>query len=238
MALVLLAVGAVGASSGWTGFATAPEAWHESDFQILWAAGHGLAEGVDITDPAALDRVGARTGREATPFCAAQPLVTRLFGLSSDDFSAAYRAWLLLHALAGVLAVALLAGLLRDEGLTRAAALAVALAAVGLNDGLWMSLAMNSTNLVALAAVCAAAWAARRRRALSEGLALALAVLAKTSPLLLVLVAAWSGRVRAASVGLLGWVAATLTALVWLGSAPLMAWMQRTAPALGFAPAR
>ena len=43
LALVLLAVIALGASSGWASFAAAPEAWPESDFQILWAAGHGLA---------------------------------------------------------------------------------------------------------------------------------------------------------------------------------------------------
>jgi hypothetical protein len=236
--VVAAAVALVASSSHWVGFLGDPTAWPQSDFQILWAAGHGLAEGRDVTDPAVLDELGARAGREATPFSASQPLVARLFGATSDDFPRAYRTWLWLHGLLGAGAVLLLVRLLRGEGLGALAAAALALAAVGLHDGLFMSLAMNSTNLVTLAAVCAAALAARSGKPVAEGLALAVAVIAKTSPVLLVFVAALAGRLRVAFVAAGAWLLASLGSVAWIGTAPHLAWWERTAPALGYAPER
>lgn len=238
LALVLVAAAVVAraASSGWSAAATDERAWPESDFQILWSAGRALAEGRDPSDPAVLDEIGRRAGRASTPFAAALPLVARSAGALSDEFEPAFRAALVGQALLVLATLALLTRLVVAEGLAPVPAVAVALGSLGLNDGLWMSLAMNSTNLLALAALCGAALAATRRRAGAEGAALALATLAKLSPALVVLAAWLAGRRRAA----LTWAAvlagAAALSFLWLGVGPQVGWVQRTLPALGYAP--
>ena len=82
-AVLLLAL--VGSRSPWTALLWQPQAQVTSDFQILHAAGQGLAEDRDIHDPAVLDEVGRRVGRPATPFCAAHPLVVAAFGLFGSE---------------------------------------------------------------------------------------------------------------------------------------------------------
>ena len=235
--VALAAVALVGSRSDWTAFAGDPRAWAESDFEILWAAGQGLREGRDVTDAAVLDELGQRAGRAATPFSASHPLVARLVGaLPGHDFPSAYRLALWGQGLLALLVVVLLAAILVHDGLALPWAVALALAALGLGDGLWMSVAMNSANLVTLAAVCGAVLAAQRGWSVVEGLALALAVLAKTSPALLALAALLAGRVRTAVACALGWLLAGALSVAWQGWAPHAAWLARTAPALGYAP--
>lgn len=241
LAVALAAVLAVAGSSPWLPFLTEREAWPQSDLQILWAAGHGLAEGRDVTDPAVLDELGRRAGRDPTPFSASHPLLARLHGELPDDFPAAYERALVLNAGWALLCVLLLALLARGDGRTEAAVasdwllwLALATAAVGLCDGLWMSLAMNSTNLPALALVLAALWAAVARRPLLEGVLLGLAVLAKTSPALLVLTALMAGRVKTGISAGLTWLSFCALSVFWMGPDPLLAWTTRTLPALGY----
>jgi len=238
IAVVAVAVGAWLSVSAWTARAADPAARPDSDFQILWAAGQGLADGADVTDPAVLDSYGRRAGRDPTPFSASQPLVARLFGLlQASDFDAAWRIWFALHGACGVAAIALLAvAIRRGMGVSSWVGAAVALGAVGLSDALPMSLAMNSTNLVALLAIAGALVCATGGRSLGEGALLGLAVLAKTAPALLVVAALAAGRIRTAVTAVAVWLGAGAISVAWQGWEPHRAWLANTAPRLSYAP--
>ena len=233
--MVVLA-GLVAWRSPWIEPLTDPAAWPGSDFEILLAAGVAQSRGLDGHDPAVLDAVGREFGRPTTPFCAAPPLVVAVFGTLGDDLPQAYESWRWVQILAGLVAVGALGAVARRAGLSALGAGGLALGAVALGDGLWMSLAMNSTNLVALAAMALGLLAAVRRRPLLEGLALAVAVVAKTSPALLVLVALFAGRratVLASGAAMAGLVA---LGVGWAGWDVHVSWWQNVLPALGYAP--
>ncbi len=235
--LILVSIGAlfVAGASGWTDLLDIPQAWAESDFQILWAAGQGLSEGVDIHDPMVLDEIGRRAGRPVTPFCAANPLVVRAFGLLPAPFFDAYELWLVVSVVLLVVSLALLTRILRDEGAGGAAA-ALALGVLLLNDGTWMALSYNSTNLVALAAVLGALRAAQTGRPVLEGVLLAVATVAKTSPGLLVVLALFASRRRTVFGALAGGAALLGTSVAWSGWALHLSWIERVLPRLGYAP--
>lgn len=234
-ALALVVV--VGLSTPWRAALIESGAWRDSDFQILYAAGQGLVEGRDIHDPSVLDEVGRRTGRPATPFCAANPLVVRLFGLlGGSGFRAAYQRWLWVGAGLAALTVLSLAGALRGLGLSRGLALGAALVLVAVPAGFWQSVAMNSTNLVALAALAGALAAAVHDRPLLEGGLIAVAALAKTSPALVLVAALLAGRRRTALAGLATLTAAGLASIAWTGWAIHASWLTRVLPRLGYAP--
>ncbi len=237
--LVIALAGAawVAARSPWTAFAADPASRVSSDFQILHTAGRGLVEGRDVHDPAVMDEVGRRSGRPSTPFCAALPLTVRLFGaFASTELQRAYVVWLVLHGLALVAAGALLAGCLRVAGATAMAAAAFAVAFLGLDDATWMSLAMNSTNGVALLAVVAALRAGLAGRPWLEGALLAVAALAKTSPALLVVVALLARRGRVVRGALAAAAVLSAVSVVWVGWDFHAGWIDRVLPALGYAP--
>jgi len=242
-ATALLLVAAVagaawtGARSAWTAFALDPASRLGSDFQILHTAGRALVEGLDVHDPAVMDEVGRRSGRPSTPFCAALPLTMRLFAtFASTELPRAYTTWLTLHALAIVAAGVLLAGGLRVTGLAAVPSAALAVALIGFDDATWMSLAMNSTNGVALLAVVAALRAGLAGRPWLEGALLAVAAVAKTSPALLVVVALLARRGRVV-LGALGTGAAlAVFSLAWVGWPVHESWIERVLPALGYAP--
>lgn len=235
LAGALLVLAAVAGSSPWLALARQPAARQTSDFQILHAAGQGLAEGLDVHDPAVLDRVGQRVGRPATPFCAAVPLVVGAFGLFGAELDPAYESWLIVNMLAGLLAAAALAACLRGS-MSRSMSWALALLLVALPAPFWHSLAMNSTNLPALAALALAALAGERRRFGLEGLALALAILVKTSPALVLLTMLMAGRL-APVLWAVGWLAGSVgAAILWLGWEVHVSWVTRVLPVLGYAP--
>ena len=242
LALAALLVAWVGWSSPWSTFAGDEASRVESDFQILRAAGCGLVEGRDIHDPFVLDDVGRRTGRSHTPFCAANPLVVRTYGMQAGSpFDQAYTAALVVNACLAILAVWLLASCLRAASSAAArtawtTAFAIGLVALGAGEGLWMSLAMNSTNLLALVAVLAALRSALAGHPLAEGAFLALAAVAKTSPALLLLVVLFAGRRLAFAAGCA--VSAGLAALSvwWSGWEIHASWLTRVLPVLGYAP--
>ncbi len=241
--VVLILVAGLGVACGWTSTWTelmrSPEARAElTDFQILYAAGQGLVEGRDIHDPHVLDQLGRRVGRDATPFCAYNPLVVRAFGLfDAGDYHGSFRVWELINRALLLLTLALLAVALQLEGLPKLLALCVAVAALALNDSIWMSRFYNQMNGVALVAIVAALVAAQRRRYGMEGVMLAVAVCAKTSPMLLVLVAAMAGRWRSVA-----WAAGTglvlfAISLLWSGTAVHVSYVEQVLPKLGYAPA-
>lgn len=253
--VALLLVSAVGLFSPWTGSLNHPESQRDSDFQILHAAGRGLVEQRDIHDPEVLDEIGRRDGRPATPFCASNPLVIRTFGLLSEkDVHSAYRVGLIINGCLAVLAVILLAGVVRALGrdahregeqamsslVSRGRfpwmALAFGLVALGLGEGLWMSLAMNTTNLLALVALLAALQAACAGRSALEGTCLAIALVAKTSPVLMLLIVLLAGRWRVAlwAMAVTG-VLATVS-IAWSGWAVHESWAVHVLPVLGYAP--
>jgi hypothetical protein len=255
LAVALLLVSAVGLSSPWTASLHHPESQRESDFQILHAAGRGLVEQRDIHDPHVLDEIGRRDGRSATPFCAANPLVVRTFGLLSDrDVHSAYRMGLLVNCCLAALAVILLAGVLRalgrdanhfEEGATPGLArcfsspwlaLAFGLVALGLGEGLWMSLAMNTTNVLALVALLAALRAACAERPALEGTCLAIALVAKTSPALMLLIVLLAGRWRVALWAVIVTGVLASVSIAWSGWAVHESWAMHVLPALGYAP--
>jgi hypothetical protein len=261
LVVALLLVAAVGLGSPWTATLDRADSRVVSDFQILHAAGRGLVEGRDIHDPAVLDEIGRRDGRPATPFCAANPLVVRTYGLLADrDVHAAYRFGLLVNGALALLAVALLANVVRAlgagadngpgkdngpgasdpagrrRGVSPWLALAIGLAALGLGEGLWMSLAMNTTNLLALVALLGALHAAYADRPVLEGACLAVAIVAKTSPVLMLLVVLLAGRRRAALSGALVVILLGVASVAWSGWAVHESWLLRVLPALGYAP--
>lgn len=243
LVVVALLVAAVAFSSPWTAATQRADSRVDSDFQILHAAGRGLAEGRDIHDPAVLDEIGRRDGRQATPFCAANPLVVAAYGLLADrDVQSAYRIGLLVNVGLAVLAVIWLAGLARvlgaagTRGTSPWLALACGLAALGLGESLWMSLAMNSTNLLALVAMLGALRAACAGRPALEGACLAVALVAKTSPALMLLVLALAGRWRAALWAVVATVVLGGLSIAWSGWAVHESWLVNVMPALGYAP--
>lgn len=233
---------AVGSQSPWTALLHQPDAQVTSDFQILYAAGQGLSEGLDIHDPEVLAVVGRRFGRPETPFCAALPAVLAGFSLFGPELAPAYECWLIGAVLAGLIAVLALAGSLRaelagyGERLGRGVALALSLLVVGLPASFWHALAMNSTNILTLAALALAWWAGTRDRAWLEGLALCVAILAKISPALVLVTLLLAGR-RAPVLWTLGWLAATVAgAIAWVGWEIHVSWFTRVLPVLGYAP--
>ncbi|MFT7465581.1 MAG: hypothetical protein ACI9EF_003950 [Pseudohongiellaceae bacterium] len=235
LAGALLVLVAVGSSSPWAALATDARAQSTSDFQILHSAGQGLAEGLDVHDPLVLDRVGQRVGRPLTPFCAALPLVVGLFGLAGRDFGSAYESWLLANIALGCCAAFALAACLR-RGMSAWLALALALLAVGLPPSFWHSLAMNSTNLVALAALSLAWWSGERGLLALEGLALSLAILAKTSPALVLVTMLLAGRWSTVLWAAAWFVASVGASVMWLGWEIHVSWFTRVLPVLGYSP--
>ena len=231
----LLVLAGVGRGSLWVALALDPGAQQTSDFQILHAAGQGLAEGLDIHDPRVLDQIGQRVGRPVTPFCAALPGMVGVFGLFGPDLGPAYESWLVVTILAAIAAALALAACL-DQAIGRSLACALALLVVGLPPSFWHSLAMNSTNLLALAALSLAWWAGERHRVGLEGLALALAILVKTSPALVLLTMVMAGRL-APVLWACGWLAATMGgSILWLGWEIHESWLTRVLPVLGYSP--
>jgi hypothetical protein len=237
LVLVLAAVLAVAWRSEWARLAYEPGAIAESDFQLHWAAGQALAAGGDPYDSATVNAIGAPTGRPFTPFCAANPLVVRLFGLAGRaDLPGAYRAWRDANLVLYALAAALLALAARRAGAHSAsAALALAAATLLLDDGTWMAFYYNQTNAVTLVAVCGALVAAQSERRATEGVLLALATVAKTSPLLLLVVAALAGRRRTVAAGALTLLALGLISLAWNGVAVHVAYLDTLQTRLGYA---
>ena len=235
LAGALLVVAGVGRGSPWLELARDPAAQQTSDFQILHAAGQGLSEGLDIHDPTVLDQVGQRVGRPATPFCAALPVVVGGFGLFGSELGPAYDSWLMATVLAALVAVLALSACF-DRAVGRPLALALALLAVALPASFWHSLAMNSTNLVALAALSLAWWAGERRHLAIEGLSLAVAIVAKTSPALVLVTMVMAGRL-APVLWACGWLATTTVASIfWLGWEIHESWLTRVLPVLGYSP--
>lgn len=235
LAGALLVLAGVGRGSPWLSLARDPAAQQTSDFQILHAAGQGLSEGLDVHDPQVLDQVGQRVGRPATPFCAALPVVVGCFGLFGAELGPAYDGWLIATVLAALIAVLALSACF-DQAVGRPLALALALLAVSLPASFWHSLAMNSTNLVTLAALSLAWWAGERRHLAIEGLALALAIVAKTSPALVLVTMVMAGRL-APVLWACGWLATTMGAsILWLGWEIHESWLTRVLPVLGYSP--
>jgi len=220
LVIVAAAVALAVQRSDWARLAWEEGAVAESDYELHWAAGRALEAGLDPYDAGVVNELGRQTGRENTPFCAANPLVVRLFGQSPQLFTGyrAWRTWNLALLGAGVL---VLASVLRAElgaGPGALAALAAGLGLIALNDGTWMAFYYNQTNVVTLLAVLLALRAAQSGRDVTEGVLLALATAAKTSPALLLLVAALSGRWRTLLAGL-GTLGLLLTAsIAWTGA--------------------
>ncbi|MCB9897883.1 MAG: DUF2029 domain-containing protein [Planctomycetes bacterium] len=234
---MLAAAVGLASGSGWAADLARPERHVESDFEILYAAGSALRAGDDPHDPAVLDAQGARLGRAATPFSAAPPLVTAVFAqLSRLDFERAYDLWLGFGGACVLATALLLADALRRAGLPTPAALAAGCAFVLLNDALWMSLAMNSTNALTLAALALAACAGCRGRTTLEGVALAVAIVAKTSPALLLVPLALGGRLRTVRAASLALVVLGGVSLLVAGPAVHRSWVEHVLPALGYAP--
>ena len=270
---VLLLGLAVGWTSTWTQESRVPENQVISDFEILYAAGRGLALGLDIHDPAVLDALGRQVGRPATPFCAYNPLVVRAFGwfagLFADDpdrlsgggralhgegiglgnggaagglvtgdpaFHDAFEAWQGVQLALLVLCLALLARVLAVAGLPPLLAAAAAPALLLLNDGTWTNLFWNQMNVVALAALLGALLAAQRGRHLTEGALLALAVCAKTSPALLVIVALAMGRWRTLVGAALTGLALFELSVLWCGWEVHHSYVESVLPMLRYAP--
>jgi hypothetical protein len=235
----LLAAAAAWYLSQWTAAIAQPDSWRETDYQLHWAAGRAWAAGLDPYDPAAVAPIGAPTGRDVTPFCAAAPLFVRGFAwLGERSFAEGYRWLLSANTVLLLLAIALLAAALVRAGVPGAAALAAALALVACNDGTWMSLWFNQLNFITLAALAGALWAGLAGRPRLEGALLAVAAWSKLSPALLVVLAAVAGRwrtVRAAVVTGLVLLALSVALAGWDAHLQWLAMAQRE---LGFAAQR
>ena len=237
LAAVAAAAGSVATHSDWARLAFERTAVAQSDYELHWAAGRALVAGLDPYDQGVVNEIGRQTGRADTPFCAANPLVVRMFGAAPSLFDgyATWRTWNLALLAACVLVLA--ACLRRELGTTGgpAVALALALGLVALNDGTWMSLFYNQTNVVKLLAVVLALLAAQTGRPGAEGVLLALAAAAKTSPALLLVVAALAGRWRAVVAGVvtLGLLAAV--SIAWNGLAVNASYLAMTRLRLGYA---
>jgi hypothetical protein len=240
--LLLAAIGAAVAyvvtHSDWARLAWEPTAVAESDYELHWAAGRALDAGLDPYDAQVVNGIGLQTGRPNTPFCAANPLVVRLFGMAGPDLAAGYRTWrtwniVLLAASVLVLASCLVKAIGPRIGI--AVALAVALALIALNDGTWMSFFYNQTNVVTLLAVLLALRAAQARQPEVEGVLLAVAAVAKTSPALLLFVAALSGRWRTVLAGLVAGALLVGLSLQWNGVEVHKSYLEMLGLRLGYA---
>lgn len=237
LAAVAAAAGYVATHSDWARLAFERTAVAQSDYELHWAAGRALVAGLDPYDQGVVNEIGRQTGRADTPFCAANPLVVRMFGAAPSLFDgyATWRAWNIALLAACVLALA--ACLRRELGAAGgpAVALALALGLVALNDGTWMSFYYNQTNVVTLLVVVLALLAAQTGRPEAEGVLLALATAAKTSPGLLLLVAALAGRWRTVVAGVvtLGLLAAV--SIAWNGLAVNASYVAMVNLRLGYA---
>ncbi len=235
---MLVAIVALAAKSGWWEQLTIPGSWAQSDHQILWAADVAQREGGDPFETAVLDAIGRRTGREHTPFSASQPAAAAVVGLtSSDDYGASYQRWLAVNVVLLVGCLAMCAALARGLAPRRLgwlAAAAVALAIFGFFEATALSLWFNSLNVATTSAllVAAMAW---RRVPFAAGFALGLAVVLKTSPALIVALAAAAGAWRVVVGAAVGWGLVTAGALALLGIDVHLAWVQSALPRLGYA---
>lgn len=240
--IVALAVALLAPRNEWFELLDIPAAIPESDFQLHWAAGRVLAEGGDAWDSAQVNALGARTGRAFTPFCAANPLLARLFGLSpgapradgSLDIAPAYGRWLAVNLVLLALSTLLLALCWRGAGALLSAALALAAALLLLCDGTWMATWYNQLNGVTMLTVFGALLAGQRGRHALEGALLALATFAKLSPGLLLVVALLAGRRRTALAGLLTGAALAAVSFVALGPEPHVQWLAAMSSRLGY----
>lgn len=244
-AIVAATVGVV-THSDWARLAWEPSAIAESDYELHWAAGRALDAGLDPYDAQVVNAIGQQTGRPNTPFCAANPLVVRLFALAGTDLYGGYRTWrtwnlVLLAASVFVLASCVKKALEPDDGsATRSAGLAagtlaVGLAVIALNDGTWMSFFYNQTNVVTLLAVVLALRAAQAGQPEVEGVLLAVAACAKTSPALLLFVAALSGRWRTVLAGLVAGALLLGLSLQWNGADVHRSYVEMLGLRLGYA---
>ena len=262
LAAVAAATGYVATHSDWARLAFDRTAVAQSDYELHWAAGRALVAGADPYDQGVVNEIGRQSGRVDTPFCAANPLVVRMFGAASSLFDgyATWRDWNI--ALLAVCVLVLAACLRRELVAARAAAdltdaavvpgatgatpsggavgvtaaaLALAIGLVALNDGTWMSFFYNQTNVVTLLAVLLALLAAQTGRPAAEGVLLAVATAAKTSPALLLLVAALAGRWRTVIAGVvtLGLLAAV--SIGWNGLAVNESYVAMVNLRLGYA---
>jgi hypothetical protein len=237
LAAVAAAAGYVATHSDWARLAFDRTAVAQSDYELHWAAGRALVAGLDPYDQGVVNEIGRQTGRADTPFCAANPLVVRMFGAAPSLFDgyATWRAWNIALLAACVLALAACLRLELGAAGGPAVALALALGLVALNDGTWMSFFYNQTNIVTLLAVVLALLAAQTGRPAAEGVLLALATAAKTSPALLLLVAALAGRWRTVVAGVvtLGLLAAV--SIAWNGLAVNASYLAMVNLRLGYA---
>ncbi|MEO8752342.1 MAG: glycosyltransferase family 87 protein [Casimicrobiaceae bacterium] len=267
-----VAIALVVPGSEWFQISFAPAFYADSDYELHWAASQALVHHQDPYDPTVVASYGATTGRDFTPFCAANPLMVRLFALTGGadvaHFEDGYRSALAFNGALLLLSALLLAAALRYASAQRAAAaqdttaaqrtsakqasaaatagsaapgvhiaaaLAAAAAMLAFNDGTWMALHYNQLNFVALAAVCGALVAAQRGRAGAEGALLALAAAAKTSPALLIVVAAMAGRWRTVRAAALTAVALGVLSVAWNGWAVHASWLAMAGHELGYA---
>jgi Glycosyltransferase family 87 len=239
LAVALLAGALVAFGSRWTEGLAVPASWSGTDYQLHWAAGRALAQGGDPYDPAAVAGPGATTGRDVTPFCAATPLFVAAFAwLGERPFEAGYRLLLGVNVVLLLLSVALLAAALRRAGAPAAAALGAALALVALNDATWMSLWFNQLNFVTLAAMAGALWAGCSGRPRTEGALLALAMWAKLSPALVIVMAACAGRWRTVRAAAVAGVALLALSVAITGWDAHVSWLDMAQRELGFAAQR
>ncbi len=229
--------------SEWFQISFLPAAYADSDYELHWAASQALIRGQDPYDQETVAPFGAATGRTYTPFCAAFPLMVRLFALTGgkdvEHFEEGYRATRAINLGLLLVSVLLLAGVLRNATCGRAsvhaaAALAAAAGLLAFNDGTWMALHYNQLNFLALAAVCGALCAAQRGRPGAEGALLAVAALAKTSPALLIVVAAMAGRWRTVRAAALTAVALGALSVAWNGWAAHVSWLAMVDRELGY----
>jgi hypothetical protein len=243
LAASVLAVLLVAPQSAWYALSGVPEEVAGSDFQLHWAAARALELGLDPYEPEVVERIGAPTGRGFTPFCAANPLMLRLFLLAGAEEAAdlvrGYRAALRANALLLALSVVLLMRALQRAGRARGfdgpEALAVALAVLLLNDGTWSALYYNQLNFVALAAIVGALCAGQRGASRTEGVLLALAAIAKTSPALLIVVAALAGRWRTVRAAAVTGALLLAVSVAWNGWAVHESWARMAGRELGYA---
>lgn len=235
---MLAAVAAIASRSAWWGQIDEPSTWAGSDHQILWSAATALDEQRDPFDAATLDEIGRRAGREVTPFSASQPAAIAAVGWTvDDDHVASYRRWRLVNVVLLVLCVAACAWLVATLGGERAVALAplpAAVAILGLAESTPLSLWFNSWNpaTALLLLVGAVAW---RRWPWAAGAALGLAVAAKTSPALVVVLAGVAGAWRVVGGAALAWGGVTALAVATLGVDVHLGWAREILPRLGLA---
>lgn len=235
----LLAAVAAFFLSDWAALVAQPDTWRDTDFQLHWAAGIALGQGLDPYDPAAVAPIGAPTGRALTPFCAATPLFVRGFQwLGQRSLAEGYRWLLRVNVVLLLAAVGFLAAALARVGVPGAAAAGAALALVACNDGTWMSLWFNQLNFITLAALAGALWAGLSGRPQLEGACLAVAAWSKLSPALLVVLAAVAGRWRTVRAAVVAGLALLVLSIAAAGWDAHLQWLDMAQRELGFAAQR